>query len=1429
MFKKFIITFTFSFLLIFLSCNNSVSPFNPLQQDDNAANQTGLSALRTNGGDGLVWIDATGSFSLDSDFAEQIPAVSNNVTAPSIASRAAFPETVSSMTGITYTVTATAGTLTSTGTVDTSNNTYAISLAAGYTWQITIEIKNADNKIIMSGGTEGTTENPHITVSTSDPYVGISNPIVLKPLMGTDNGFIELYVDCTGITENREDWNLMVKLTKEGSDPVVTYTNGFGASGNNSVIYFEDIPAGIYTAELKLINTSFYPVYMDTQTINVYSNLTTRRWGASGGAIVYDSVSSSYKYKITDAHLQEFALTTIWVGTTKVGTTEFTASAPNADGTGGNGTFVRPFATLQQALTELPSFSSPKAVTINVTGEITGTTKLSDSEDNISSKASSITITGSTGSGTDSLKGVDSNKEVLTIETSTKLIIKKLKITGGTYSGIRCSVGSNLTLSTDAVVSGNSCNGYAGGIYLQGESDNKAVLVMESSAKISGNHGGNAGGLYISNAILYMSGSSLIGDKVYNGSPVTSHATATEHSNYCASDYGSGGAIYLDTGGEIWMGYKEPATGTDGVADDSFTGGMFYNYSPSNGGAIYQNYGTIHIHKGDISFNATADNSYGGAIYCNSSGLEIHMEGGTLKGNYSKFGGAIYNRGTLYMTGGTIGDATYQNTVASNGNGGAIYQNGTFEIGSGAKIWPGSLRTNDVFLHNASTSIKLTGNIANTSDDKVTVSYDTYQRRNTILEGASFIDDNIEKFEMSDPFWTIAPDGDATDRAGYLTTPVIYVASSAQTDEGRHADIGKGNSSGPGTKTTPFDSITQAAYCCNYPSVDYTIYLSGTLQGSAQSILNQPTINGKSITIAGYPGSGACVIDRGLLNQSQLSNGYALKISKALPITLKDITIQGANTSGDGGGLFIAVSGAIVNLTSGVRIQGNKANSNGAGVYVIEGAYLGISNGVIIGNESATLGNVNTELFPTALQSMPGMQGNYAGAAGGGIFNSGTLVIGGFISPGSPNPVISEVSTDTGSPQISFCAAASGGAGIYNDGTMYFYSGEVSENYTLLNGAGILNFSENCVIGGTQYATDRVIDGIQYNARSVKISKNRSLDSGGGIYNYNGKKVVINGAVSFIGNQALGDGDCLGGGIYNKGTLEMNGGENGISMGTYDSSFNANANISGMYGGAIYNDEGNFYMSGKIDIPLGYSSNPNNPPVVGIGRNDIYILNSNIKIKDEVTHSTYNMSIAANDYSTTRTILTKDNSCDATKFSLSAGKFKLISDGFYNAIDVIQNGNQWQANIGIDISSSNRAALLSKVSNITGTTYGGQPAPFGAWMRDSIDSTNYSNQANYYILRTVNHSNTHAGQEDIIFIKFVYNFVDGKFKFTADGYYYPMSGDPYSLTTASEQGWPVENEPNLKTMTVGEKSIKWSFVNSSLEMSPTGLCWVAVP
>lgn len=145
-------------LFFIISCNNSVSPFSLLPQDDDSNHSVNA--------DSLTWVTATGYFSVDSAFADQL---SND-------SRAAFPDTATPLASAYYYVTATAQkedntTLTSSGTVDSPTG-YSIPLAAGYAWTITIEIKHPTNSsvVYMSGSTTNT-----VTPSADEPFTTVSD------------------------------------------------------------------------------------------------------------------------------------------------------------------------------------------------------------------------------------------------------------------------------------------------------------------------------------------------------------------------------------------------------------------------------------------------------------------------------------------------------------------------------------------------------------------------------------------------------------------------------------------------------------------------------------------------------------------------------------------------------------------------------------------------------------------------------------------------------------------------------------------------------------------------------------------------------------------------------------------------------------------------------------------------------------------------------------------------------------------------------------------------------------------------------------------------------------------------------------------------------------------------------------------------------
>ncbi len=84
------------------------------------------------------------------------------------------------------------------------------------------------------------------------------------------------------------------------------------------------------------------------------------------------------------------------------------------------------------------------------------------------------------------------------------------------------------------------------------------------------------------------------------------------------TDYASkGGGIYNDSTGSLYLGYN---TANE---EANFTGGIYYNYATSEGGAIYMNSGSVTMASGNIKYNAT--NGEASSIY-NSGTLTINGE-----------------------------------------------------------------------------------------------------------------------------------------------------------------------------------------------------------------------------------------------------------------------------------------------------------------------------------------------------------------------------------------------------------------------------------------------------------------------------------------------------------------------------------------------------------------------------------------------------------------------------------------------------------------------------------------------------------------------------------------------------------------------------------------------------------------------------------
>lgn len=152
------------------------------------------------------------------------------------------------------------------------------------------------------------------------------------------------------------------------------------------------------------------------------------------------------------------------------------------------------------------------------------------------------------------------------------------------------------------------------------------------------------GGVSMSNGIMYMYGSAVIGD-----ADATEAATAENYSNKAQT----GGGIFTEgLSSKVYIGYSAPASGeTEPVPDTSFSGGIYYNYATSTDsgeagagglfikGSSSTNPPEFKMAAGNIKYNGSA--GYGGGVNIYQHFFE--MSGGVIAGNAAvSQGKAVY-------------------------------------------------------------------------------------------------------------------------------------------------------------------------------------------------------------------------------------------------------------------------------------------------------------------------------------------------------------------------------------------------------------------------------------------------------------------------------------------------------------------------------------------------------------------------------------------------------------------------------------------------------------------------------------------------------------------------------------------------------------------------------------------------------------------
>jgi len=404
--------------------------------------------------------------------------------------------------------------------------------------------------------------------------------------------------------------------------------------------------------------------------------------------------------------------------------------------------------------------------------------------------------------------------------------------------------------------------GEGGAIYISSSSNGR--LWIKGSSKILSNTAEKGAGIYID---------TNLGENIIEGS--------TEiRGNICQSN-GKGGGIYLYKGKLV---LKDNAKILNNESSVGIDGG---------GGVYISEHGTLTIKDSCIIQGNKAKNS-GGSV---------------ITGN----GGGIYNSGNLIMEGGEIKDNEAK-------LGGAVYNNGTFKISGSAKIelsegsdenTPGK---NDIYLP-ADKVITVIGSL--TEDSVARISPENYP-------------------SIGNPIITVLTADSSVNLADQVSR--FKVTNDPDEKKWKVNDAGKLEKDNQGKTVKTWADLKTEVETADGAEV---IIVEGTLTAGGSS--DEITVK-RNITIKGKDNSA-------ILDANKKCRIFTVKGNKNL--ILENLTLQNGDAtklSGDkNGGAIYLNRKASLEIRSGVIIKDNKAKQGG-GIYIEQNAELLMTGGTIENN-----------------------------------------------------------------------------------------------------------------------------------------------------------------------------------------------------------------------------------------------------------------------------------------------------------------------------------------------------------------------------------------------------------------------------------------------------------------------------------------------
>lgn len=731
------------------------------------------------------------------------------------------------------------------------------------------------------------------------------------------------------------------------------------------------------------------------------------------------------------------------------------------------------------------------------------------------------------------------------ISNNGTLVIKNGTISGGRGNDNAGGISNNgiLTLE-DVTVTGNTStgNGGVGGIY------NNGTLYIKGNTMVTGNMHSNApSNIYLPDGkVIYISDNITGND---NGIGITMATRGTFTSglnghgtfNKFSSDV-AGLEIATTEGGEakiitVWEVLQQQLN-TAGESSGTFT--LDQDYTAISGDIPLEISGTVTLdlngHKIDRGLGSSSATANGEVINVTSTGnLTITGTGTITGGNVSGNGGAIINAGTLDIQGGTItgnsatgnggavfntGTATISGgTLSSNSasQGGAIYNNGTLTVSGGA-IQNNTASTNGGGIYHYNGTLNMSGAPTISGNQKGTADNNVY------LASEKTITVNEDLTNTTAIGITMAAN------IGVFTTGLGSYTGNYQNFTSDDARFVTANSLGNAKLQTYWMDLQEKLTAEDVTLTRNYEYLSG-FDHAGLTVSADRTLN-----LGNYK------INRKLSTATE--NGYVIKVESGKTLTITGTgQITGGNNSGNGGGILVD-GGTLV--LSGGNITGNTA-ALGGGVY--NGGTLQMSGAPIVtGNTGGNVYLPDGHTTITLLGTMNGSDGNIGiTMQTPGVFTSGMNTYGTTSKFASDNTAYDvTLSGDEAAlmkPWTILKAAFAAGGEITLTRN---YTAPDATEYLSVTGTVILDLNGHTIDRGLGNAAEAVANGyVITNSGTLTIKDTGSGGTITGGYNSgNGGGIYNSGTLNVQGGRITGNKVAtsqVGGAIYNNGTLTMQG------------------------------------------------------------------------------------------------------------------------------------------------------------------------------------------------------------------------------------------------------------------------------------------------